>query len=266
MVLQSTGPISFTQIQTEFGGSNPISLTEYYTNASGGYTTGVSGLPAIGSVINTAGFLGKAKTVSSYITSTSGLVGYYTGESWNGTQWTDLSGSGNNVVTKTGTINSATYPGTTHTYIYGNTAAKLTFPSTILPPTYTLFYVAKYNGTSQGRIFTGPNTVPNWLSGFWMAKTGLAYHNNWLTQSSTNIHSGWFQGTDQNNMYRSAKTNRTIASTGSPSYVTTMTINGGWGGTELSDWAVACVIVYNRTLNSTEYTNIENELATKYVL
>jgi len=30
MTLQSSGAISFSQIQTEFGGSNPISISEYY--------------------------------------------------------------------------------------------------------------------------------------------------------------------------------------------------------------------------------------------
>jgi hypothetical protein len=33
MVLQSSGPISFSNIQTEFGGANPISLSEYYLNS-----------------------------------------------------------------------------------------------------------------------------------------------------------------------------------------------------------------------------------------
>ena len=35
MPLQSSGAISLSQIQTEFGGSNPISLSEYYSAASG---------------------------------------------------------------------------------------------------------------------------------------------------------------------------------------------------------------------------------------
>jgi hypothetical protein len=35
MPLQSSGAISLSQIQTEFGGSNPISLSEYYNAASG---------------------------------------------------------------------------------------------------------------------------------------------------------------------------------------------------------------------------------------
>jgi hypothetical protein len=42
MPLSSTGPISFANLQTEFGGSNPISLSEYY--AGGDYVnTGVFG-------------------------------------------------------------------------------------------------------------------------------------------------------------------------------------------------------------------------------
>lgn len=177
-----------------------------------------------------------------------------------------MSGSGNNVVTITGTVNTATYPGSSLTYLYGNTAAKMTFPSTILPSTYTLFYVARYNGTNQGRIFTGPSTTVNWLSGFWQAKTGVAFHNNWITQTTTNVHSGWFQATDQNDLFRSAKVNRTTGTPGNPSYVSSMMINGGWSGSEFTDWAVACVVVYNRALTSTEYTNIENELAAKYLL
>ncbi|NDB30812.1 hypothetical protein EB151_14840, partial [archaeon] len=35
MVLQSSGAISLANIQTEFGGSNPISISEYYGAASG---------------------------------------------------------------------------------------------------------------------------------------------------------------------------------------------------------------------------------------
>ena len=37
MVLQSSGPIKFSDIQSEFGGSNPISFSEYYKDGSSGY-------------------------------------------------------------------------------------------------------------------------------------------------------------------------------------------------------------------------------------
>ena len=45
MALQSSGPISLADIQTEFGGSNPIGLNEYY-----GVDTGIpsSGQISIG--------------------------------------------------------------------------------------------------------------------------------------------------------------------------------------------------------------------------
>lgn len=45
MVLQSTGTISLSNIQTEFGGTNPIFLSEYYANSVTGYTSGVTGIP-----------------------------------------------------------------------------------------------------------------------------------------------------------------------------------------------------------------------------
>lgn len=49
MALSGSGPISFSQIQTEFGGSNPISLSEYYR--SGAYTTSNNtGVPTSGAI------------------------------------------------------------------------------------------------------------------------------------------------------------------------------------------------------------------------
>ena len=61
MVLQSSGAISFSNIQTEFGGANPISLSEYYSNSGAGYTIGSSGIPNTGSSISLSQFLGKSK-------------------------------------------------------------------------------------------------------------------------------------------------------------------------------------------------------------
>jgi len=63
MALQSSGAISFANIQTVFGGANPIGLNEYYLNASTGYTSGVSGIPNIGSSISLSQFYGKSKPV-----------------------------------------------------------------------------------------------------------------------------------------------------------------------------------------------------------
>jgi hypothetical protein len=51
MALQSSGPISLGDIQTEFGGSNPISISEYY-----GADTGVPG----SGTISLSDFYGKS--------------------------------------------------------------------------------------------------------------------------------------------------------------------------------------------------------------
>ena len=64
MPLQSSGVISLENIQTEFGGTNPIGLNEYYLN--GAYTTGsgATGVPTSGA-ISLGSFYGKSKVVAS---------------------------------------------------------------------------------------------------------------------------------------------------------------------------------------------------------
>ena len=63
----SSGQISLNNLQSVFGGTNPINFSEYYLNASTGYTTGVSGIPNIGTQIALSNFYGKTKAVvSSY--------------------------------------------------------------------------------------------------------------------------------------------------------------------------------------------------------
>lgn len=54
MTLQASGPISFGQIQTEFGGANPISMTEYYGRSFG--------IPASG-LISASHFYGKSAVI-----------------------------------------------------------------------------------------------------------------------------------------------------------------------------------------------------------
>lgn len=49
MALQASGPISLSDIQTEFGGTNPISLSEYY--AGGVYVpSGTGSIPSSGTI------------------------------------------------------------------------------------------------------------------------------------------------------------------------------------------------------------------------
>ena len=197
---------------------------------------------------------------------TSGLVGWYTGESWTGTQWTDLSGMGNHVTTYTGTINVGTFTNNTKKYLYGTAGnARMTWPTAILPSTYTLFHIAKYNGTTRGRIFDG--VTYNWLSGFWGGNSGMAYHQGWLTTYTKTYHgTNWVISSDQNSLYRSQGYQRgTGGGTDSPFQTyAQLTINNGAGGSETSDWAVATVIVFNRTLTTTEMQTIEKWLNILY--
>jgi hypothetical protein len=64
MALQSTGKISLSEIQTMFGGTNPITMSEYYNNNASGFTTGVTGIPNSGATISISHFYGKAKPSS----------------------------------------------------------------------------------------------------------------------------------------------------------------------------------------------------------
>ena len=65
MTLQSSGAISLSDIQTEFGGSNPISLSEYY---SGGVyvASGTGSIPSSG-LISLNQFYGTSSVIPSWI-------------------------------------------------------------------------------------------------------------------------------------------------------------------------------------------------------
>jgi hypothetical protein len=90
MVLQSTGVISLSHLQTEFGGSNPISMSEYYSNTS--YVSGnLTTIPTSG-LVNLGAYYSKGNPKGVYDNISSGsqssavamyslklLKGFYTG-------------------------------------------------------------------------------------------------------------------------------------------------------------------------------------------
>jgi hypothetical protein len=187
---------------------------------------------------------------------TSGLVGRYDASSWASPTWTDRSGNGNNATLSRGTVS------TTGTYIFGSTTAGISFPTAILPSTYTMFHIARHTGpANRQRIFQGQTT--NWLSGFSSIGSGIAYHNNWITAQSDLYGTGWVISTDQNSLYRSNGDDRTIASPGTPSY-DRIGLNQGVYTAEYSDWSVAEVLVYNRTLSLAEIQSVESYLVSRY--
>ena len=91
MALQTSGAITLAQIQTEFGGSNPISLSEYY--ASGSYvptgTSGTNGAVPTSGTISLWNFYGTSAaswtgTISTNQTNLN-LATWASANGWNGT-------------------------------------------------------------------------------------------------------------------------------------------------------------------------------------
>lgn len=254
-----------THGMTEVSGSIILSAGTYYPiriqygDSTSANNMKVAVTPPSGTkTYNLSGYMFNASAVDAPVSS--GLVGYYKGSSLSGNTWNDLSGTGNNA-TCTGTISTSTVNG--ETFIYGGTSATITWPAAILPSVYTLFYVAKYNGTTRDRIFCGKNT--NWLSGFFSGKSGVAYHNAWLTDSvNDKFGNNWIVGTDQGALFKANTINLTLTAPGTPRYdqlSVNLTANNS-----MSDWAIANVIVYNRELSASEISTVENWMVSKYGL
>lgn len=68
MPIPTNGPIKFSDIQTIFGGTAPISISEYYKDAAGGYTSNVSDMVVRGQPINIGKFKGKSNIISKTVT------------------------------------------------------------------------------------------------------------------------------------------------------------------------------------------------------
>ena len=103
MAIPSSGPISLDDLQTEFGGINPISITEYYRG--GAYVANNatnSGVPLSGA-ISLGDFYGAAasqsRTTTTTWNTTTSWIDYYT-TSWGGSYTTSWGTSRNTNTTK----------------------------------------------------------------------------------------------------------------------------------------------------------------------
>lgn len=197
----------------------------------------------------------------------SGYIGWYDANSFvAGTRWTDKSGNGNHATTLKGSPAVMTQPAGSGSSVsiktvYGTGSDGIQWPTAILPSTYTLFHVARYKDSNKGRIFTGNGN--NWLSGFWSGAAGVAYHGGWVTDQTDRHGYNWVYSTDQNYLYRSNGVSRGTSGGGTTTNLSIL--YGNYDG-EVSDWQVAEVLVYSSTLNSTQITDVESYLKTKYGL
>ena len=128
---------------------------------------------------------------------------------------------------------------------------------------YTFITVGRYSGTAQKRIFTGE--TGNHVIGWWSGRTGVAYHEAWLSDVSSGNTSNWFMITDSS---RTLRINGLFKATGNNNTLPQMTIN--WGniqyGTETSDWEIAEILIFDRALSVPELALVEDYVGSTYGL
>jgi len=228
------------------------------SNVSCWLQTPVMPAPALATVVMGQGY-SRPRYLDASIPA-SNLVAWYTAESYSMTSnlWRDITGNGYHATT----ANVLMGPD----YVWGGTTATVLFPVGVLPATYTLMHIMRYNGANHQRILEASVGGQNWLSGFWNGQSPVAYHEGWVTTSSSPV-SGtvtpWHIMTDRNQgaaaqQFRSDGTNvGTAVSTAS--YRICINLNG-----ELSDWAAREMVVFNTTLTDNQVATMERTLQLQY--
>ena len=185
-----------------------------------------------------------------------GLVGFYDASSFQNNIWYDSSPSNNNAVFVKGTFEN------NGTFISGTASSSILFPGYILPPEYTVFNIAKYNGSARGKILCGYSN--NWFSGFANGLSGVAGRDKPITQMGVSaFDDNWVFSMDMNSIYGANGANYTT-STSTKNISTQLSINLNDDPTSNSDFAIGCVIVFNRTLSDSEIQSMQTWLTTKY--
>jgi len=163
MVLQASGAISLYDLQTEFGGTNPIGMDEYYEG--GANVPSGTGVPTTGAIALN-GFYGKAKqtytniiTYNNYYSSLTKVNGAYT---------ITQSGSDPNVQLQ---MNSASVGGSI-THLYGNQRLQ---DATSVSIEFEI-YIGSTAGADALFFYMGYNAVPS--SSYYEGVSSTAYQLN----------------------------------------------------------------------------------------
>lgn len=190
------------------------------------------------------------------ISGITGLTGRYTAESYSTSQrlWKDESGKTNDI-----RVSGDLKVSDDKTYVYGGAGEKFTIPAELFDRQYTIFILSKYNGENKRRILTSSES--GWFSGHNAGKSGVAYHDNWITEDADHYGSDWVLSTDQRNLYRA--NGRRLSGYGlDESFPRSVGVNIASG--QESDYAIAEILVYNRELSEEDYLKVEKFLMEKY--
>ena len=193
--------------------------------------------------------------------------GLYFAEDWSGTTLPDSSGNGRHATTSSGNITKTTGNGNGATeeitYISGGTTATISWPSGSIPTNFTILGLTRYTNTSniakRRRILQGQNI--NFIHGHFNNQRGLCHYNAWKTleQSLGNINDwlcciGKNGGTTPNNILLDGfPSGNALGGVGNDDLRINLSASAGG---EASDWALGCVMIWDRHLLDTEMAEL----------
>lgn len=192
---------------------------------------------------------------------TDGLIAYYDSTSYSNNTliWKDLSGNKNDIVQIIDINKDKKYP-----YVSGTKNSGILFPFE-LSINYTIIYLAQFKNSTTGRILQSSIISPHeWFSGFDTIGSGVAYHNNWITDQKDVFDNQWVLSVDQQNLYKGNGVNLT---TKNGTMIDSFKIGIGKFGFEpqkSADWNISCMIIYDKILTSNEIETIEKYIYKKY--
>ncbi len=120
----------------------------------------------------------------------------------------------------------------------------------------------RYNGVNptKQRILAGTGSA-NQLSGFWGYTglgTGVAHHQGWITNQVDRHGLNWVLSSNSLVLYRSNMVTRSTSTGSIGGTAFKWSINySSCCGTQFSDWAMAVLLYYNRTLTLAEMQSME---------
>lgn len=203
-----------------------------------------------------------------------GLVGWFTADSFNPAtgEWLDWSGSGNHAtISPDADVEVRQASGQAlngKAYLRGSSGSSASFPASILPQTYTVFHIARYDGPAKGRILSSmPHWRTNWYSGFDGGVASAAQHipgPGRPAAAMTGVDpNDWLVSTDQVSLYRSQGVQRWAQGQYYGDLKPVPLCIGCWPD-QPSDWAVAAVLVYNWELPPSGLDVMEEYLHVQY--